>query len=323
MKNKILIIFSLSLLLFGCGTKAVMMTVTRPAEINLKGYDKIAVTQVVNKKGRVDNHSENIAEEITAQLVSSSRFDVVDRQHLKDVIKEQSLALTGMLDETSAPEIGKLLGVSAMIFGRVQHDKYTEETSTDKPTTDKKGKKHIKKHRRGKYSVNLSLKLIDVETAKILLVKNISVQKSAHTSAVDKTPAKIDKNPLFKQCVISIGSKFIRMVAPYQIRVKASFETDDELPKVDRAVAMFKVGEWSDGIKLLESATKKKKLKKEIRAKAFYNLGLAQVYQGQYDPAMENIKKAINLNPKSSRYMNALRNAKNEKKKAEELEQQL
>ncbi len=317
-----LLLFSI-LFLFSCGTKGVMMMVMRPAEINLKGYDKIAVTQVVNKKGRVDNHSENIAEEITSRLVSSGRFDVVDRQHLKAVIEEQSLALTGMLNETSAPEIGKLLGVSALIFGRVQHDKYTEKTFSDKPHKDKKGKTHVKKHRHGKYSVNLSLKLIDVETAKILLVKNLNVQKTARTSAIDKTPAKIEKNPLFKQCVATIGATFIKMVAPYQIRVKASFETDDELPKVDRAVAMFKVGEWPDGMNLLESATRKKKLKKEIRAKAFYNLGLAQTYQGQYELAIQNIKKAIDLNPKSSRYMNALRTAKNEQKKAEELEQQL
>lgn len=323
MRLKSTILLISVLFLISCGTKGVMMTVMRPAEINLKGYDKIAVTQVVNKKGKVDNHSENIAEEITSQLVSSGRFDVVDRQHLKEVIEEQSLALTGMLDETTAPEIGKLLGVSAMIFGRVQHDNYTEETSTDKPYKDKKGVSHIKKHRKGKYSVKVSLKLIDVETAKILLVKNLSVQKSAQTNATDGTPAGIDKNPLFEQCVASIGATFIRMIAPYEIRVKASFETDDELPDVDRAVAMFKVGEWDDGINILKSATNRSKLKKEIRAKTFYNLGLAQVYQGQYDEAIVNIKHAIDLNPKSSRYINAIKNAKNEKQKAEELQEQL
>jgi len=306
-----------------CGTKSIMMTVVRPAKINLKGYDKIAVGQVLNPRGEINAHTEDVAEELTARLVTSQRFDVVDRQHLKEIIKEQSMALSGLLDESTIPELGKLLGVDVMIFGRIQQDGYKEEITLGDPYKDKKGKKHQRHNRKGKYAFNISLKLIDVQTGRILTAKNLSVQKTAHKSAVDKKPSKIDRNVLYRQCITTVGNKFIKLIAPYKERVKANFETDDELPQVDRAVAMFKIGEWPDGMDLLIKATKKKKLKKEIRAKAFYNLGLAQVYQGQYDLAIANIKKAIKLNPESSRYINAMKNAKKEQKKAEELERQL
>ena len=322
-KLKYFSIFIVLSMLIGCGTKSVMMTVVRPAEINLKGYDKIAVGQVLNPRGKINTHSEDLAEELTSQLVSSGRFDVVDRQHLKQIIQEQSLAVSGMIDESNAPQLGKLLGVSVMVFGRIQEDGYKEEITKDKPYKDKKGVKHQRHHRRGKYIYNVSLKLIDVETGKILTAKNLSVLKTAKKSAIDKNPDKIDRTALYTQSVSSLGKKFIRLIAPYTERVNANFETDDALPEVDRAVAMFKVGEWPDGMDLLKSATKKKKLEREVKGKTFYNLGLAQVYQGQYDLAIENIKKAIKYNPDSSRYMNALRNAKNEKKKAQELEEQL
>ena len=323
MQNKILILFIFSLFLFSCGTKSVSLMVVRPAEVNLKGYDKIAVGQILNARGLTNVHSEDLAEEITAKLVASERFDVVDRQHLKTIMQEQSLGLTGMIDEQSAPKIGRLLGVSVLIFGRIQQDGYKEELKRDKPYKDKEGKTHQRRNRVGRYNLSAALKLIDVQTGKILAAKNFAAVKSSKQSAIDKTPAKIDRSILYRQALNQLGNQFIKTIAPFKARVSAKFEMDDAIPRAERAVAMFKVGEWDDGIKLLQTATKKKKLKKVIRAKAFYNLGLAQTYQGQYDLAIQNIKKAIDLNPKSSRYMNALRNVKNEQKKAEELEQQL
>ena len=169
----------------------------------------------------------------------------------------------------------------------------------------------------------LSFKIIDVQTSKILAAKNYSSVKNTSKSALDKNPDKIDRTVLYKKCINAIGKKFIKTIAPYHIRVKANFETDDALPEVDQAVAFFKIGEWPDGMDLLKSATQKRKLKKEIKAKTFYNLGLAQVYQGHYDKAIQNIKKAIKLNPDSSRYLQALKQARSEQKAAEELKRQL
>ncbi len=323
MKNKILLIISLSLLLFNCGTKSVSLIVVRPAEVNLKGYDKIAVGQVLNARGLANIHSEDLEEEITAQLVASERFDVVDRQHLKTLMQEQSLGLTGMIDEKSAPEIGRLLGVSVFIFGRIQQDGYKEELKRDKPYKDKKGKTHQRRNRIGKYNLSAALKLIDVQTGKILAAKTFAAIKTNKQSAVDKAPSKIDRNVLYGQALKQLGDQFIKTIAPYKARVSAKFEMDDEIPQAERAVALFKIGEWEDGMDLLRSATRKKKLKPEIKAKAWYNLGLAEVYRGQFDEGITHIKKAIKLNLKSSRYTQALQNAKQEKEKAEELERQL
>lgn len=320
------ILFLIPILIFllsSCGTKSVMINVVRPAEVNLKGYDKIAVGQIVNAKSKVNAHAEDVASEITARLVQSQRFEVVDRQHLKEVMAEQSLALTGMLDESSAPQVGKLLGVSVLIFGRLQQDQYKENTSEGKPYKDKKGNEHQRNTRTGTHTLSAALKLIDVETGKVLTVQNLTVTKNQKQSAVDKRPAPINRATLYKNCVTALGDKFIRKIAPYNERVKASFETDDELPEVDQAVAMFKIGEWPDGMELLQKSTRKSKLKTEIKAKTFYNLGLAQIYQGQYEQAIENIKTAIKLNPDSSRYMQTLKRAKTEQQKAKELEDQL
>lgn len=322
-KTKYTVLFLLIAMMMSCGTKSVRMTVLRPAEVNLKGYDKIAVAQILNVKGRPGGHARDLGDEISRQLVQSNRFNVVDRQHLQSVLKEQRLGASGLVDEETAPELGRLVGASVLIFGRIQEDAYQEEQSSDEPYKTKKGKVKVRKHRNGAYRLRLNLKLVDVQSGKILLAKAFSAVRTAHTSAVNKTPPKIDRNALFRQCVTSIGDQFIKVVAPYKQTVSARFETDDALPEVDGAVTFFEAGEWPDGLNLLESATRKPGLTPEIKAKAYYNLGLAQIYNRQFNKAIANIKQAIRLNPDSSRYAEALKTAKAEQRKAEQLKQQL
>ena len=46
-------------------------------------------------------------------------FRVVDRARLTDVLKEQGLGLEGSVEESSAPQVGKLIGAKVLVFGNV------------------------------------------------------------------------------------------------------------------------------------------------------------------------------------------------------------
>jgi TolB-like protein len=60
-----------------------------------------------------------VAEWFTTALVRTGRFDVIERALLKKIVLEQKLGMTGLLDESTASKIGKLLGVKAIISGSV------------------------------------------------------------------------------------------------------------------------------------------------------------------------------------------------------------
>ncbi len=60
-----------------------------------------------------------ISEWFITSIVKSGRFDVVERAMLQKIISEQKLATTGMIDESSASELGKILGVKVIITGSV------------------------------------------------------------------------------------------------------------------------------------------------------------------------------------------------------------
>lgn len=60
-----------------------------------------------------------VAEWFTTTLVQDGRFEVVERALLQKIIEEQKLGMTGLIDESSSAEIGKILGVRTIITGSV------------------------------------------------------------------------------------------------------------------------------------------------------------------------------------------------------------
>ena len=60
-----------------------------------------------------------VAEWFITAFVKAGRFDVVERGMINKIVEEQKLAMSGILDDTTATQIGKLLGVQTIISGSV------------------------------------------------------------------------------------------------------------------------------------------------------------------------------------------------------------
>lgn len=77
----------------------------------------IAVWQIKSKTPGIDVVM--IRQKLIEQLISLNRFKVVSRVRLRELLEEQSLSLSGAVDEKSAVEIGQLVGVDGFIDGYV------------------------------------------------------------------------------------------------------------------------------------------------------------------------------------------------------------
>lgn len=312
----------LLLLIFSCSTAPMTFSVTRPAEIHLKGVNRIAIGDIVDSRGRVSTHSSDINDQITQSLFQSGRYDVLDREHLNSVMREHALTQSGLIDESSAAALGKMLGSAVLVFGRIQTDKYDEQTYKGKSYTDKKGNIRTPYYRDGIYNLAVNLKIIDVQTSKVLAIKTIESTRKKGTSAYNSAAPYIDSDELFRNCAIDISDKFLRLIAPYNVIVKAYFQTDTEVPEINQAITKFKIGDWPDGIKTLEKASTKVGLEPKIRAKIYYDLGLAKTYSGDFNGAVDDLKKAISLNPQSKKYQDELNNTMQEKYYSEKVKAQ-
>lgn len=79
----------------------------------------IAVVEFVDLKGRVTDLGRFLAEKLITRLYQTKKFKVIERQLLNKIVNEQKLSLTGLIDQSTALRLGKLLGVDAIAAGTV------------------------------------------------------------------------------------------------------------------------------------------------------------------------------------------------------------
>lgn len=82
---------------------------------------KITVLDFQIQGGKNDNPDlgKIVAEWIITALVQEGRFDVIERRLLEKVLQEQKFGVSGVVDESSASKLGKVLGAKIVITGTV------------------------------------------------------------------------------------------------------------------------------------------------------------------------------------------------------------
>ncbi len=316
---KLMVLLITIILLISCGTTSMKMTLLRPAEINLSDYRQIAVDEVI---GKIDEHTKVIADQLADILIETGRFTVLERQHLEKIMKEHQLDLSSPINKATVPELGEIIGKAVVLFGRIQTDYYNETLSKGDVWKDKNGITHQNNIRDGIYNLVLEIKFMDIETSKLISVETITASEKLRVIVDSQRPPLIEKDFLYRKCLQKIMDKFTKLVAPYEVKVEISFETHKQLPEVDEAIALFKIGSWTRGLSILKKATMKPDLNDKIRAKAYFDLGLAQMYNYKSKLAINSLEQAIKLHPKS-KYEKALDTARKEAAKSEELKKQI
>ena len=80
--------------------------------------NKVAVYSITtNKPNEIDTLS--VQDQMVNILLESNKFKVIDRRSLQALLKEQSLSLSGMVDNAAMIKAGKLIGVQGFFFGNM------------------------------------------------------------------------------------------------------------------------------------------------------------------------------------------------------------
>ncbi len=93
-----------------------------------------------------------VAEWFITAMVKEGRFEVVERGMLQKIIAEQKLAMSGVVDESTATQLGKVLGVKVVITGTVMQLQGITE---------------------------INARIIDVESASIITAENVRSSSTA------------------------------------------------------------------------------------------------------------------------------------------------
>ena len=122
-------------LLISCASTSMYVPVTKPAKVNLAGIDKIAIGDI---RGPA---SADVTDELTMLLFQSDRYQVLDRQHLNQILDEHDLTYAGLVNPDNAVDMGELIGSAALVFGRVAKHNFDEKVTYD-DYKDKNGRSH-------------------------------------------------------------------------------------------------------------------------------------------------------------------------------------
>ena len=158
------------------------------SSISKSNMKTIAVVDFTDLRGQVNELGRFIAEELSGNLTSqSSGFDILDRNHIKRLLEEQKLSLSGLMDPQAIRKIGKLAGADVIITGTIT------------PFGD---------------SIRVSCKAIDTGTAKVigsargdiaktatiadLLKLGVSHSPSSRETAGQSPASRVFEKPMYK-----------------------------------------------------------------------------------------------------------------------------
>lgn len=95
---------------------------------------------------------DEFSDAVTHHLFKTGRVEVVERQELEKILKEQKLSMTGLLDSDKTVKVGRLLGADVIVIGRGTALELGSDTQEKKNLID-----------------TFMLKVVSVETGTLLI----------------------------------------------------------------------------------------------------------------------------------------------------------
>jgi curli biogenesis system outer membrane secretion channel CsgG len=280
------------LLAAACGTVAVRVPVMRPAEINMAPYSSVAVGEM---RGRGDPRA--LSDGLEEALVTSGKFQVVDRQHLAETMRELQLSSTDLADPTKAAKLGQLVPAGALIYGDID-ERYNERTD-ETPYKTKEGKQHVVRTLTGEAAVRATFKVVDVSSGRLLIARTYEDKRQETSRIEDARPAPIDREELTQRARRTVLERFLKAIVPYREYVFARFEKDSDIPQLEGGIGWAEQGNWDKAKEAfnnaLADAGKNPKVGAKQLGKAYWDLGLAHEYSGDYDNAAKMVQKAYDV----------------------------
>ncbi|MEA1919838.1 MAG: CsgG/HfaB family protein [Campylobacterota bacterium] len=295
------LLFPIVIFFTACSQK-VQMRALEPAEVDRAASTKmIAVTAFKNDRIGLSGKIEAI---LAKQKVDNkSFFTLMSRSDLKKIIQEQKVQNSGLMETSTAVEVGRLMGAQALISGDVgnvglQDTRFYE---TRVRCSDKKCKEtYTYNVRCTKRVVSLSaeLRMVDVTKGDIIYADTLS-KNAEWAHCQDDSRAMPSKEMAGQHLANAIAKKFAYKLTPHYRTFEVSLLEDPDLDYTDEqesylenALLYIEHNRYDKAEKLLIDLIDSTGQQSYV---AFYNLGVIKEAQGHYHEAQNYYGIADNL----------------------------
>ena len=225
------------------------------------------------------------------QTFVSNNVEVIDRQHLDQIIAEHNFNQSIYSDPQSAAALGKILGPTALIFLRVSRCS-TERTPLFDPARYNNPPVWTSRTR---VSVSGSIQTVDLTTGRVLSAQTVEANRQkenlSNTGQPEFPPDDVVKDMAFGAVVEQAQHMFF----PWREGTRVVFYDDKDCGLRD-AYGLFSRGDIDGALKLIETnleGCKSEGKKEKAIARAYYDAGLLSCLKGDYDHAKGPFTQAM------------------------------
>ena len=312
MKNFISLSVAAFFVLSACAAPVVKTTALVPAKFHeATKLKEIAVLPFDGPGGK------EFAAEIEGTLASiniddQQYFTLIERTRIEKILSEQALSQTGVIDETTAGKVGKLIGAKGIYTGvvntrNIQNNHYREnreECVYREIKYDKKGKAYEGNCVRWrKYAVSCAKKqatfaftpkLIEVQTGRIVYSNNKVWMESSSACQDSRTPLASDSE-LIAKAKEKAKMSFKKDIAPNYVTFTVTLMDSKEGITSNEAEQKMDQGSDFAGHNRLDRACElwgEARILSPNAPSLIYNLGVCAEVRGDLENALELYKKA-------------------------------
>lgn len=285
----------------GCSNH-VRLQALKPAEVDRATTTKnIAVVTFNNDRVGLSSKIEsNLARH---RVENKPFFTMVSRSDFRDIIREQKLQNSGLVDTQDIVEVGELIGAQAIISGNVGRASLSDSHfyKTRSRCVDKKCKEvYYYKVRCTERVISLSaeVKMVDVALGDIIYADDM-VRSSTFYQCRGDTRTLPSKESVAQDLAASMAESFTYKLTPHykyfnvELLEKPDLDyTDEQEDLLENALKYIEHNRYDKASALLTELVDSTGQQSYV---AFYNLGVVKEAQGNYDKARLYYERADNL----------------------------
>jgi curli biogenesis system outer membrane secretion channel CsgG len=236
--------------------------------------------------------------------VKTDFYQIIERDQLKKILKEQRLSLSGAIDESSAAEVGRVLGLDLILMGNVSYSSVDEKGSSLLGLASSSGSNCLTR----KVNAKGTLKMVSVQTAQIVGTKSAETELKIYKC--DDQRSGIPKPEVMAEtCMKQIAREFTDYFAPGYQYIEYEFEKiklKEFKSKGKEAMGFVEKGDLDRAFPIVYAMFEAD----SYNPKAAYNLGILYEMVGSYIDAFEYYGIAYELDYTNDRYAQATKRAK-------------
>ena len=146
-----------------------------------------------------------VSDLLISQLKRSDRFILIERSRIETILKEQALGQSGAITEETVAQVGKLLGVESIVFGKILE---AEQRTGSRKIDDKKNEWSLAlKTIVGK--IHISYRMVDTSTGEIILANDFTKTEMKPGFGIKTKEFDFENMFEFDQTILGIATRIV------------------------------------------------------------------------------------------------------------------